>query len=367
MSWIKRFSNVFRQRRLNREIEEELASHVEEAIERGSSAEEAKKALGSVLQHREHSRDIRLLPWLESLAADIVFGWRQLRKRPAVSAAAILSLALAIGATTAAFRLVNAVLLRTMPVTDPQGLFVAETTLVDRLGRAGSRDMFDYPTFRRYGETVADRADLMVAGVVTSRQTAVFGSGTEEERVHRQYVSGNLFPVFGLQPALGRLLTPDDDRTPGGHPVAVLSYDFWTRRFGRDANVLGSTFRIKNDTFTIIGVAPQGFIGTEPGSITDVFVPAMMYAEAISKPDWFWFRLFVRPKPGFSAEQLLAGMAVGIACGRLAQSLLFEIKATDPSAIGIPLLALLGVALLAALPPAIRAARIDPAHTLRSE
>src|SRR5262245_65634072 len=123
MSWIRRFRNVFRQDRLNREIDEEFASHIEEAIERGNSVEEARKTLGNVLHHRESAREIRLLPWLDSLGADIVFGWRQLRKRPAVSAAAILSLALAIGATTAAFRLVNAVLLRTLPVAAPQRLF----------------------------------------------------------------------------------------------------------------------------------------------------------------------------------------------------------------------------------------------------
>src|SRR5262249_30460755 len=154
-----------------------------------------------------------------SLVADIIFGWRQLRKRPAVSAAAILSLALAIGTTTAAFRLVNAVLLRTLPVADPQGLFVATTTFVDREGRPDYRVYVNYPSYRQYVEAVGDRADLIVAGAVSSRQTVAFGSATEGERVHRQYVSGNLFPVFGLQPVVGRLLTPDDDRTPGGHPV----------------------------------------------------------------------------------------------------------------------------------------------------
>jgi hypothetical protein len=97
MSWMTRFSNVFRQRRLDREIEEELASHLDEAIQQGSSVEEARRALGSTLQHREHSRDVRLLSWLSSLVSDAVFGWRQLRRRPAVSVAAILSLALRSG------------------------------------------------------------------------------------------------------------------------------------------------------------------------------------------------------------------------------------------------------------------------------
>jgi predicted permease len=303
MSWIGRFTNLFRRGRLDEEIAEELGSHVEEAIEQGRSAEEARKAFGNALLQRERSRDIKLLPWLESLASDAVFGWRQLGKRSAVSAAAILSLALAIGATTAAFRLVDAVLLRTLPVAHPDRLFNLAATYIDRDGRPDYHDDFDYPTFRQYGEAVADRADLMVIGL-SARQDAVFGSGTETERVYRQYVSGNVFSVFGLQPALGRLLAPHDDLIPGGHPVAVLSYDYWTRRFARDPNVLSKTFRMGNDHFHVVGVAPQGFIGTEPGAVTDVFMPAMMNAEAINNPGWSWFRIWVHPKTGFSAEQV---------------------------------------------------------------
>src|SRR6185503_21143916 len=108
MSWVRRFTNLFRRARLNDELEEELASHIEEAMERGRSAEEARRAFGGALRYREQSRDIKLLPWLDALAADVVFGWRQLNKHRAASAAAILSLALAIGATTAAFRLTDA-------------------------------------------------------------------------------------------------------------------------------------------------------------------------------------------------------------------------------------------------------------------
>src|SRR5205807_5667741 len=109
--------------RLNDEIAEELASHMEEAAERGRSPQEARRAFGTPLHHREQSRDVQLLPWLDALASDVVFGWRQLNKHRAVSVAAILSLALAIGATTAAFRLVDAVLLRTLPVAEPERLF----------------------------------------------------------------------------------------------------------------------------------------------------------------------------------------------------------------------------------------------------
>lgn len=303
MSWIKRVSNVFRQRRLNREIEEELASHIEEAIDHGKSVDEARRALGNLLQHRERSRDIRLFPWLDSLAADIVFGWRQLNKRRATSAAAILSLALALGATMAVFRLVDAVLLRPLPVAEPERLSYLAISFIDREGRSDYSDEFDYPTFRRYRDLAKDRADLMVAGIA-ARQDALLPSSGELEKVNRQFVSGNVVGLFGLQPALGRLLAPYDDVTPGGAPVAVLSYDFWTRRFARDPNIAGKTFRIGNDRFEIIGVGPKGFIGTEPGELTDIFLPAMMNAQAINSPGWSWFRIWMRPKSGWTPDQV---------------------------------------------------------------
>src|SRR5439155_23106270 len=183
------------------------------------------------------------------------------RKRQAVSAAAILSLALAIGATTAAFRLIDAVLLRRLPVADPDRLFYLASTYTDRDGRGDYIDEFDYPTFRRYRGAVADRAELMVAGMI-AHQDADFGTGGEPEKVYRQYVSGNLFGNFGLQPAVGRMVTPSDDVRPGGHPLAVLSYDFWGRRFGRDPGVLGKSFRMGRDRYQVVGVAPKGFIGT---------------------------------------------------------------------------------------------------------
>jgi putative ABC transport system permease protein len=179
MSLWSRITNVIRGDRLSREIDEEMQSHIAEAIEQGRDPAAARRAFGPVLQHREHSRDIRLVTWLDSLRADVVFGWRQLMKRKVTSAAAILSLALATGAATAGFRLVDAVLLRTLPVSQPDRLFfLATTNNVDRDGRLDSRDDFDYPTFRQYRQTVEDRADLMVVGM-SYRQDVTFGSGEE--------------------------------------------------------------------------------------------------------------------------------------------------------------------------------------------
>ena len=226
-------------------------------------------------------------------------------KNKVASAAAVLSLALAIGAVTAAFRLVDALLLRTLPVAHPERLFFLATTFINRDGLPDYQDDFDYPTFQQYRDAVADRADLLVLGHTYSpRQEPDSGTGADEAKIYRQYVSGNVFGVFGLRAALGRLLTPDDDRTPGANAVAVLSYDYWTRRFARDPHVLGKTLREENNRLEIVGVAPKGFTGTEPGGVTDVFVPAMMNREAINSPGWSWFRIWARPKPGFSAEQV---------------------------------------------------------------
>ncbi len=304
MSWIRRFSNVFRQDRLNQEIEEELTTHIEEAIEQGSSPDAARQALGPALRYREQSRDVKLLPWLDSLASDVVFGWRQLNRRRVTNAAAILSLGLAIGATTAAFRLVDAVLLRKLPVAEPDRLYYPALTNFKNVdGQADYNEYFDYPTYRKYRQTVGGQAELMVIGM-SSQQDATFGPDAEPVKLFQQFFSGNVFRVFGLRPAIGRLLAPSDDVVPGGHPVAVISYDLWSRRFGRDPQVLGKRFLTRGTQFEIVGVAPEGFRGTEPGSATEVFLPAMMNARALESRGWQWFRLWVRPSTGVAPEQV---------------------------------------------------------------
>lgn len=302
MSLWSRIGNVFCGERLNREIEEEFQAHLDEAVAQGRDPDEARRAFGSVLRIREDSRDVKLLSFLDSLRADVIFGWRQLRKHRAVSAASILSLALAIGAATAAFRLVDAVLLRRLPVAEPEQLYFLAITYLDRDGRPDYRDDLDYPTYRRYRELIADYAEPLVLGSVDTRQEVRFGEGGE--RLHREYVSGNVFPSFGLKPALGRLLAPGDDVTPGGHPVAVLSYDYWTRRFACDPGIIGRTFLMGKHRLEIVGVAPRGFTGTVPGDMVDLFVPAMMNVEALDRPGWSWFQMWIRLRPGVSPEDV---------------------------------------------------------------
>lgn len=300
MSWWTRFHNVLCRRRLNREIDEELDSHMAEALEQGRDPEEARRAFGSRLRIGEQSYDLRVLPWLDSLRADTIFGWRQLRKHKIASVAAILSLGLAIGASLSAFRLIDALLLRPMPVVEPERLYAMFTEGYDPGGHFRLGESNEYPQFQSMRAAVKDDAELIAASF-GERIELTYGSDQEIEKAHRQFVSGWMFDSLGLKPSLGRLFTESDDDKPFAHPYAVLSYDYWTRRFGRDRNVLGRTFRMGDTLYQIVGVAPRGFTGTEPGTMTDIFLPTMMYAGA-THDDWGWIRTFVYMRPGRSVS-----------------------------------------------------------------
>ena len=216
---------------------------------------------------------------LESVIPDAVFGWRQILKHRAVSAAAILSLALGIGASMAAFRLIDALFLRPLPVAHPEGLYeVTYPNLFE--GAVTMIDAFNYPAFSGLRAAAGNEISLFAISRPL-RIDVTFGSDQDTERVWRQYVSGSMFSEFGLKPALGRLLCESDDATPEIHHYAVISFDYWSRRFGKDPNVIGRRFRTGNDFLQIIGVAPEGFTGTDPGTFTDIFVPNMMNAPAI--------------------------------------------------------------------------------------
>jgi putative ABC transport system permease protein len=301
-----RILNAFRTRHVNREIDEELASHLEEAIARGRDATEARRALGSMLRHREQSRDVRVLAWLDALRADAIFGWRQIRRNAVTSAAAVLSLALAIGGCTAAFRIIDALLWRPLPVAKPEQLYVLSRQSTYPTGTLHTFDAWEYPLFSSMRDAVSGDADLLAISYALPVDVFHAGAGDSDgndEKATRQYVSGTMFASFGLQPALGRLLTPQDDRTPGAHPYAVISYDYWTRRFGQDPHAIGRTFRLDADIYEIIGVAPQSFTGTEPGTAVDLYVPMMMHP-LVTRSDASWFRTLARVKPGVALEPL---------------------------------------------------------------
>jgi predicted permease len=308
MSVWSRAINLFRGERVSREIEEELATHVTEGIAQGRDPAEVRKALGPALQIREESRDLRIIPWLDSLRCDFVFGCRQLAKRKVTSAAAILSLALATGSSTAAFRLIDALLLRPLSVKNPEQLYDLTRHVIGFDGKPLTHDQWAYPAFRRMRDAVKDQAELIA---ISSTRTVelTYGPVQEMEKAHLDYVSGGMFDSFGLRPVAGRLFSASEDVTPGAYPYAVLSHDYWSRRFGKDPNVIGRTFRIGDSVYEIVGVVQAPFTGTSPGTVTDVFLPAMM-SGMTERDDASWLRTIARVKPGAAIGPLQARLNV---------------------------------------------------------
>ena len=301
MSLRSRIVNAFRPHRVSREIDEELQSHIDEALEHGREPAEVHRAFGPLLQRREESRDIRIFSWLHSLRADAVFGWRQIVKTKVASTAAVLSLALAIGACTSAFRLIDALLLRPLPIASPDRLYAVAFEGAGVDGRLMTYDSSSYPMFRRMADAVRQDGES-IAVSYADRVDLTYGSDLEMERAYLQFVSGSMFPAFGLRPAAGRLFTASDDSAPGANPVAVISYDYWSRRFGRDPKAVGRTFHMAGNVYEIVGVTERPFTGTETGAMTEVFIPmAMKTAATLASPNNYWLRTLVELKPGVAA------------------------------------------------------------------
>ena len=305
MSTWRRITNFFRGSSLNREIDEELESHIAEALASGRDPEEARRAFGSPLRHREASRDARIGAWLDSLRSDTIFGLRQLRKNKITSIAAILSLGLAVGSCMAAFRLIDAVLLRPLPVAGADRLYEAPRHAVLK-NESFTFNSWSYPLFKEMRAGVKDQAELIAASDAEPMDLT-YKSDPEVERAQAQYVSGWMFPTFGLRPKLGRLLSENDNVQPGGHPYAVLSQNYWKSRFGEDPSVIGRTFRMGDRVYEIVGVIDGKFTGTEPGKMVDIFIPAMMHP-GVTANDWGWLRTLVILKPGVAAQPVRAKM-----------------------------------------------------------
>jgi predicted permease len=247
---------------------------------------------------------------MANLLADLRFALRTFRRSPGFTSIAVLSIALGIGANTAIFTLVNQVLLRLLPVSNPQQL-VQVTFEGDHYGSNwGDGSELSYPTYTE----IRDHNKVFSGVFARFGYDMHFGFQGKTDRARGEIVTGSYFPVLGVRPAVGRLLTPADDRVKGGHPVAVLSHAFWTSRFGADRSIVGRSAIINGHPFTIVGIAQEGFDGIEIGRPVQVFVPMMMKLQITAGWDglddrlYRWVRVFGRLKEGETHEQAFAGL-----------------------------------------------------------
>jgi predicted permease len=247
---------------------------------------------------------------MSTFTNDLRYALRSLRKAPVFTGVAILSLALGIGANTAIFSLVDQVLLRLLPVKEPRQL----TIIAMRGSHYGSNWGGNALSYPMYSDIKAN--NQVFSGMFCRfpyRMSITFNGQTE--RVGGELVSGTYFPVLGVGAAIGRTIAPEDDVTPGGHPVMMLSYDYWKTRFAGDPNIVGKTMMVTGHNLTVIGVAQQGFDGVEFGHISQIFVPVMMKAQMT--PNWDalkdrrsrWINAFGRLKPGVTEQQAEASLA----------------------------------------------------------
>jgi predicted permease len=328
-----RFGGLFNKARKDRELHEELESHIqmhtEDNLRSGMTPDEARRQamikFGGIESTKEAYREQRGLPLLETLGQDLRFGARMLRKNPGFTAAAVLTLALGIGANTAIFSLINAVLLKALPVKNPEDIVLLdwvsngwpaglldgfEGTYTEKKGHSTS---FSVPYFEQARTRNRVFSDMFAAAANAATFNVCYNG--QADRANVALVSGSFFSTLGVQPVLGRAFSPDDDRLAAS-PTAVISYGYWKRGFGGEPGVIGRTIAVNGAPLTIIGVSPPEFFGIQPGRPVDVWLPlhARPQVEGPSKATLFtaqntwWVVLMGRLKPGVTVEMARADL-----------------------------------------------------------
>ena len=277
---IQRLRGLLLKRRLDRELQDEIRFHMESQMEdnrrSGMDDDEARYAamrkFGGSDQMQETHRSRRGLPRIETFVKDLQFAARMLRKNVGFTTIAVLTLALGIGANAAIFSLVSTVLLRPLPINHPEQVFALNLV---NLKNPDALAAYSYPKYK----DIRDRNDVL-DGVYGYRFAPISMSRNGgNERVWGYVVSGNYFDLLGVNAFKGRMFSQSDDLLPGANPVAVISYVCWQTRFGGDESLLGKTVLLNNHPFTIIGVAPKGFTGTETIYTPEMWVPFMMQGQ----------------------------------------------------------------------------------------
>ncbi|MGH7720791.1 MAG: ABC transporter permease, partial [Gemmatimonadaceae bacterium] len=327
------FRLTLRRTHIEREVEDEILFHLEMRTQRlianglppDEARAEALRQFGDLTGVRsscvtfDHQREraMQRANLLDELRQDILYALRTLRNNPGFTAVVVLTLALGIGANTAIFSLVDALLLRPIPVREPERLVaLGDPSLVGSVSQGAPRtDLFSYPLYRELRERNRAVTGLLASGRARRVDVRTSGStGGELEQPRARFVSGNYFEVLGIPTMLGRPFGAEEDGAPGASPVVVISEAYWTRRFGGDRGVIGRSLTIDNVPVTVIGVTPPGFAGEIVGSSTDIWVPITMQPILMPTRQWLddygtcWLLLLGRLRPGVTVEQARASL-----------------------------------------------------------
>ena len=347
MRLMKRLRSLFGRRSQESDLNDELRFHIEmkadENVAAGMTPDEARyaalRSFGNAAVKREDARATWGWIWLEHFVQDLRYGLRALRQAPGFTAVAVLSLALGIGANTAIFSLIDAVLLKTLPVQDPQNLVAMDWTSKgwpdvmngisgsmnnDRASGRMTSPSFSYPMYEQL--RIRNHVFSNVLALAGNSSEFNLGYHGEPGRADGELISGTFFETLGVQPALGRMLTPEDDRLESS-PAAVISYRYWESHFGREAGIVGKSITLNGVPFTVVGVCPPEFFGVQPGQAVDVWAPlhqqphveprwAPQHVQAGGKqitPGWlfeqsdrWWVVMIGRLKPGVTERQARA-------------------------------------------------------------
>src|SRR5262250_2306071 len=315
---MKRILNWFRLGKLERDLNRELQYHIDrrvtDLIHSGLPEPEARRRvaleLGGATQLREEVRDIWLSRWLRDFVHDLRFSARSILRSPSLTATAVLSLALGIGATTALYSLIDQIVLRALAVDHPERLVLFNWNGEQLAETFGSDNLMSYPICRDLQEQ-----KQFFDGVFCRAATTInLSTGGEPRLTAAELVSGTYFSVLGVSPVLGRLLTIDDDQAPGSSPVVVLSYDFWKNQFGSAQDIVGRRVLVNQHPMTIVGVAAPAFHGIDVGEVPSLWIPAVMSAQTIPGFNTMldrrtrWVQILGRLKENVSLAQAQTGL-----------------------------------------------------------
>jgi predicted permease len=315
---VNRLLNWLRRGRLEDSLDRELQYHFErrtaDHLAAGLPESEARRRamleIGGLTQVREEVRDVWLTRWFRDFLYDLRFSIRSYGRTPAFTATAVLSLALGIGATTAIYSLVDQVVLHALPVRQPERLVRVDWNGEFAGHGFGSFNLMPYPLCR----DLETQTRLFDGVLCRAALTINLSTGGDPRPVAAEIVSGSYFHVLGITAALGRVLGPDDDLTPGTSPVVVLAYDFWKSQLGADPAVVGRKVLMNQHPMTVVGIAAPGFHGVDVGEVPAIWIPASMSADAVPGfRDMLdhrqrWMQILARLRDGISPEQAQAGV-----------------------------------------------------------